>query len=51
VKTIIIKGIDRNDVIRFIIESGQKLPPGIIAGKDWKLIAEAKEEASKGQQK
>ena len=42
---IIIKGIDRNNIVRFEIENGQKLPPGIIAGKEWTLTAEAKEEA------
>jgi hypothetical protein len=45
-KNIIIKGMDRNKVIRFEIESGQQLPPGIIAGKEWTLTAEAKEEAT-----
>ena len=49
-KKTIIKGTDRNGVIRFEIASGQKLPPGIIAGKEWTLTAETKEEASKGQQ-
>ena len=45
-KKIIIVGKDRNNVVRFEIENGQKLPPGIIAGKEWTLTAEAKEEAS-----
>ena len=49
-KKTIIKGTDRNGVIRFEIASGQKLPPGIIAGKEWTLTAETKEEASKQQQ-
>lgn len=49
-KKTFIKGMDRNKVVRFEIESGSTLPPGIIAGKEWTLTAETKEEASKGQQ-
>jgi hypothetical protein len=46
IQKIIIKGMDRNGIIRFEIASGQQLPPGIIAGKEWTLTAETKNSES-----